>query len=128
MSKLSEVFGVEEYEVFQLVDNMGYYRFTSTSLEFRASDISPWNESSITLNALLQKEIKRLPFIPQRDEHFYTYFRVDDKWIILREVWVGTVADYARLKAGMVFRSEDEAGRKLKDIYKEMTGKEYVYE
>lgn len=129
MKELSDFLGVELNEVFMLSNKLGQYRVTSDRLEYRDNDKSSWGESIASVNGFFSYKIIRLPFIPSHEETYFTYVRgKGDTWMIYKTTWSGAVSDYARLKSGIVFRSEKEALSKLAECYKDLTGDDYKYE
>lgn len=49
-------------------------------------------------------------FTPKNGDIYYTYFGFT--WGVTWEIWIDTPADYARLKSGIVFQTEEEAIKK----------------
>ena len=51
-------------------------------------------------------DIEKLPFRPQIGDTYYTIF---SNTMVTSEGWAGSAGDYARLIAGIVFRTKEEA-------------------
>ena len=51
-------------------------------------------------------EIEKLPFRPQLGDTYYTIF---SNTMVTSDGWAGSAGDYARLIAGIVFRTKEEA-------------------
>ena len=99
--------GVELYEEFMLVHKCGKYKFRVTTQGFHIFIDNQWEEINITDEFIKGKgEIEKIPFRPQIGDTYYTTF--SNTWV-LDDIWAGNTADYARLIAGVVFRTREEA-------------------
>ena len=66
-------------------------------------------------------EIHKLPFCPQPGELYYYYTAIDFQ--VGSCSWHGFPYEYAFLKCGCVFRTEEEAIKMRNQKYNELTGK-----
>ena len=63
--------------------------------------------------------IEKLPFRPQIGDTYYTIF---SNTMVTSEGWAGSAGDYARLIAGIVFRTKEEAAAYI-PTWKEIVSK-----
>ena len=124
-SQIAKMFGCELEEVFHIKEFKRGYKFTSTGLYFKEAHQEEWLCADKELRLLLSGclEILRPPYRPQRGDLYWSYFY--SKWVVASTDWFGDSIDYARLEAGMVFRTQEEALAARAELYKKVTGKEY---
>lgn len=74
-------------------------------------------------------EIIKLPWNPKKGERYYTFVprSNDEKLIVTSTLWENDVADNVLLKAGWVFKTEEEAQKALPIVAKEI-GVNYILE
>lgn len=145
MSKMAEVaklLGVELNEVFEIEDyfygendkSIYTYRLTEDELQtFRVFACGNgvaeerWVRNDTMLRDLLRGDdrfnIVKKPWRPKDCDTFWTYY--GDDFQVGEGIWEGCASDYARLKSGMVFRTEKEAVAARPSVYQEVTGKEW---
>ena len=86
-----------------------------------------WVRNDTMLRDLLRGDdrykIVRKPWMPKDCDTFWTYY--GDEFQVGEGIWEGCASDYARLKSGMVFRTEKEAVAARPRVYQEVTGKEW---
>lgn len=121
-AQIAKMFDLELEEVF-CVDGENF-KFTLEGLKcekFKAE----WIPAYLILQDLLKGtcEVVRLPYRPNRGDRYFSY--ADFSWDIRCFGWDNLPLDYARLEAGMVFRTYDEARKELPSIYKKVTGKDW---
>ena len=68
-------------------------------------------------------QIVKMPFEPKLYDEYWTYMYND--WSVGRCKWFDIPSDFVLLKAGMVFRTGQEAIKARPKLYKEYTGKEW---
>ena len=118
---IAKLFGVEIGEEFEIQGEPGSkYRLNEDELE--VSFGSEWIRSGLTINALGNIEIIKLPFEPKHDEKYWTY-NID--WQVDEWTWMSDAEDYCKKACGCVFRTEEEAIKARPAKYKELTGKEW---
>ena len=123
-AQIAKMFGLELEEVFHIKNTISPCKFTTEGLIFQ-NGLGAWVHGSLFQQKLLTGEIEVImpPFRPQKGDLFWTYFYSD--WVVATADWLGDPMDYARLEAGMVFRTQEEALAARANIYKKVTGKEY---
>jgi hypothetical protein len=141
MAEVAKILGVELDEVFDVEDGFRgemdktiVCRLTEKGLQTCVRVIScrgditeKWVGDGMLLSGLLcdndRFTIVRKPWRPKKYDAFWTYYGEDFQ--PCETIWDGYPADCARLKSGMVFRTEKEAIAERPRVYKEMTGKEW---
>ena len=68
-------------------------------------------------------QIVKMPFEPKLYDKYWTY--LDNDWSVKRCTWFDLPSDFVMFKAGMIFRTEQEAVEARPELYKEYTGKEW---
>lgn len=68
-------------------------------------------------------QVVKIPFQPKQYEKYWTY--VDNDWSVRQCAWLDLASDFVMLKAGVIFRTEQEAVEARPKLYKEYTGKEW---
>ena len=121
-AQIAKMFGLELEEVFRVSGEN--YKFTLEGLK-KEWIKGEWLLSSLTLQNLLNGilEVVKTPYRPKRGDRYFSY--ADFSWDIRCFGWDDLPLDYARLEAGMVFRTKDEACRELPLVYKKVTGKDW---
>ena len=118
---VAEELGVEIGEEFE-VEDAGQYRFTETRLEYKQSDGS-YSPAILPFNFLNERQIIRSPFEPKLGQSYWTY---SADWTPDWEMhWCDASWEHMALKAGCVFRTEEEALAARPAKYKELTGKDW---
>ena len=105
--KIAKARGVELDEEFLFSwNNFTYkYRIRESGLEY--FDKGQWYNSLLAIEFIRgEGKIEKVPFRPQKGDWYYTLYL--NKEVIDSE-WVDNSVDYARLIAGIVFRTEQEA-------------------
>lgn len=122
--EIAKMFGLELGEVFHIRGLISLYKFTSEGLWFQ-NDFGDWLYSDFTLPKLLKGEceIIRSPYRPQTGDFYWSY--IYSGWEVAGSDWIDDAVDHARLAAGMVFRTQEEALAARAELYKKVTGKEY---
>lgn len=134
--QIAELLGVELGEEFALKDNHDNstsnetYEFSENALLYKYGDDDSYClASSITLCSLLSgdMEVAKLPWKPKRHETYYGFsFKTFSNpcWCVNCFSWDESPADFAKLKAGWIFRTRAEANAALPAVAKEL-GVEY---
>lgn len=126
---VTEMLGLKLREKFEIDSYDGVYFFTEENLEVDKAypQNIPLLASSDVLEALIKGEceIIKIPWLPNRDEDYWTFGLYYDKssgpkWIATRVVWNGEPDDYAAYKAGWVFLTQDKAEKALPDVAKKL--------
>lgn len=128
--QIAEILGLRLGEEFKVKghDELTYV-FTSDGLKLtydnsiELSDIA----AKVAFVALLtgKDEIVKLPWKPKHKDKYWTFYRNDhDKLDVDWIIWTEEIAELARLKAGWVFRTREEAEAALPKVAAEM-GVEY---
>lgn len=68
-------------------------------------------------------QVVKMPFEPKLYDEYWTY--VGNGWSVRQYKWFDLPLDFVMLKAGMIFRTEQEAVEARPELYKEYTGKEW---
>ena len=143
MSKMAEVaklLGLELDEEFEVADyfcgenNKSTCRLTEDGLQAHLRVIScrgdiaeKWVDNGSLLSGLLCNNdrftIVKKTWRPKDCDTFWTYY--GDDFQVGEGIWEYCASDYARLKSGMVFRTEKEAVAARPRVYQEVTGKEW---
>lgn len=123
--ELEEPFKIEELKPF-------IHRFTAEGLQFYSKASRCWTHSSYEYEAAFlhpnSPKIKKLPWIPQQGDFYYTVLRAstDSPTVINLCGWFGDVDDISRLTLGNVFKTRIEAkafipvfDAKLKEVLKD---------
>ena len=123
-ARIAKMFGLELEEVFHVRGGVFPYKFTSEGLCYQ-NNIGEWLHSDGTFLRILRggEEIIMPPYRPQRGDLYWSY--IYSEWVVASSDWIGDSIDYARLEAGMVFRTQEEALAARAELYKKVTGKEY---
>ena len=124
-AQIAKMFGLELEEVFHIKAFKRKYKFTSTGLYFKEDNQEDWLCADKELRLLLSGTLKLLrpPYRPQRGDLYWSY--IYSECMVAPADWSGDSIDYARLEAGMVFRTQEEALATRAELYKKVTGKEY---
>lgn len=137
--QIAEMLGVGFDEEFKIQDFRGNpidsvtYKFDENTLLYKHQGTGKFYiASSGTLLSLLDGgyEIVKLPWKPRLDETYYTFCLENFSsfhWRIFKADWFETPTDFARLKAGWVYRTYAEAKEALPIVAKE-TGVNYILE
>lgn len=99
--------GVELDEEFIWVSIGSNYKYKITTCGLYIFVAEQWG-SACTVNEFIAGAgtIKKIPFRPQKGDTYYTPF---SNTLVLDDIWAGNTVDYARLIAGVVFRTIEEA-------------------
>lgn len=128
--KIAKMLGVELGEEFEIKGYKGLvYKFIDDELivcDDKTTE-TEYTTANMTLVSLLkgEREISKLSWKPKIGDTYWTFYfdeidLLDVDWYI----WYGNVDDLARLKAGWVFRTRQEAEAALPKVAAEM-GVEY---
>lgn len=122
--QIAEMLGVKLEEVFHIQGGVFPYKFTSKGLCYQ-NTIGEWIHSEGIFPKILRGECEIImpPYRPNRGDRYFSY--ADFSWDIRCFGWDNLPLDYARLEAGMVFRTQDEACKELPSVYKKVTGKDW---
>ena len=122
-AQIAKMFGLELEEVFRIQKLPFPYKFTSKGLEVQ--DGGEWSCADGALLRILrgELEISVPPFRPQIGDLYWSY--IYSGWVVASSDWIDDAVDHARLEAGMVFRTQEEALAARAELYKKVTGKEY---
>lgn len=129
MKQVAEMLGVELGEKFKTEyagnESKSMFRITERGCEHFNGVF--WDFAPIVLESILlgEEKVKKLPYKPKKEEMYWTYDSLRQEFFPYKTMWMNTVQDYARLKCGMVFRTEEEAIEARPRIYRELTGKEW---
>lgn len=125
--EIAKMLGVEFGEEFKIAFNdEDIYRFSEHNLEYYSKNFGGWiNTEGTTLQHLIcgECEIVKLPWKPKVGDYYWTF--VTQGFVLVRARWTNDAVDFAKLKAGVIFRTEEEAIKARPKIYKELTGKEW---
>lgn len=128
--EIARMLGVKVGEKFKVKgDDELTYRFTSDGLKLTYNNNMEISGSaaSAALIALLngKDEIAKLPWKPKYKDKYWTFYINNyDKLDIDWNIWTEEVAELARLKAGWVYRTQEEAKSALPKVAAEF-GVEY---
>lgn len=130
MPDVLKLLGVEYDERFKLTNTDGVitendvFCFFEHGL-FHALQDGEYEDASDILYDILagNYEIVKLPWEPKYKERYYRpniiYKRVSDV------LWRGSALDYALKKLGMIYRTQAEAEKHLRDDYEKLTDKKW---
>lgn len=132
--EIAKMLGVELGEEFKIDGNDStLYRLEKSGLRARGINCEgKYSDtvSGLVLEILLTGDIKivKLPWKPKRKDKYWTIYingnnKLDTDW----NIWTEGIAELARLKAGWVFRTKEEAEVALPKVAAEM-GVEYAIE
>ena len=123
-TEIAKMFGLELDEVFQIKGVKGEFKFDPQGLVSEDSQ-GKWLFDSTILRRLLSGdlEVVRPPYRPQTGDFYWSY--IYSGWVVAGSDWIDDAVDHARLEAGMVFRTQEEALDARAELYKKVTGKEY---
>ena len=123
-TEIAKMFGLELDEVFQIKGFKGEFKFDPQGLVSKDSQ-GKWLFDSTILRRLLSGdlEVVRPPYRPQTGDLYWSY--IYSGWVVAGSDWIDDAVDHARLEAGMVFRTQEEALDARAELYKKVTGKEY---
>lgn len=130
--------GVESGEEFKVEGYKGVFIFLDSCLAYKPSNTEEEDArgyiDSILVDLLNGRnkiiKLPRVPWKPRLDETYYTFCLENFssfRWKILKADWFETPTDFARLKAGWVYRTKAEAKEALPIVAKEM-GVDYILE
>lgn len=131
MEQIARCLGVELDEPFCLSDQPAHIRhcFTKDGLAY-LDDSQPVVKLKPVLSVRIindiltgRSEIIKIPFKPRHHEVYWTY--EGKNWRVENTPWLMYARDYARLSAGMVFRSQDQAIQNRPAVYEKLTGKKW---
>ena len=124
--QIAEMLGVEIGEEFEVKGRKGVaYKFIIDELIVSGSNNAEhgYTSANMVLVSLVRgdAEIVKLPRKPKEGEKYWTFYindedALDADW----SVWHEDVDDFARLKAGWVYRTEEEAKAELSKAAAEM--------
>lgn len=127
---IARMLGVELGEEFKVKGYKGLvYKFVDDELIVNSTEDkgSSGLTANMTLVSLLKGkiEIVKLPWKPKHKDKYWTFYinnhdKLDTDW----NIWTEEVAELARLKAGWVYRTREEAEAALPAVAAEM-GVEY---
>lgn len=122
MPIIAKELGVEIGEEFELQGYPGSkHRLNEDKLE--VSFGSEWIKSGLTINALGNIEVIKLPYKPKYGDKYWTY--VTPNFNIIEYPWTNCVLDFVLLKCGCCFRTKKEAVAARPAKYQTLTGKEW---
>ena len=123
-TQIAKMFGLELNEVFHIQGFDWEFKFDPQGLVFKEPQ-GKWILEDIILRKLLNGvyEVVKPPYRPQTGDLYWSY--IYSEWVVVSSDWIGDSIDYARLEAGMVFRTQEEALAARAELYKKVTGKEY---
>lgn len=121
-SEIAKMFGLELEEVFQIQGFKEKFKFIPQGLVIYQGG---WILDAPLLRKLLSGDLEIVtpPYRPQMGNLYWTYIYRD--WVVVSAEWLDDPWDYARLEAGMIFRTQEEALAARAELYKKVTGKEY---
>lgn len=128
--EICKMLGVEIGEEFKIKGREYIFRFVDNGLIVYRTDgsILP-SENCLTHFLWLingEEEIIKLPWKPKRKDEYWTfYINGHNKLDVCWNIWTEEIAEFARLKAGWIYRSRTEAKAALPAVAKEM-GVQYV--
>lgn len=134
MNEIAKLLGVELNEEFKVkagkndndIDATNLYRLTKLGLEYKYNNTGAWEKYlDMYLVNLIKGEygIVKLPYKPKKGDVYYfpciTSLGVfTTSWV----KWDNTLLDYAMLKLGMTYRTEQEARDNLEKDAKKLLG------
>lgn len=124
--EIAKMLGVELGEEFEIKGYKGLvYKFVDDELMVNSTDDKGCSglTANMTLVSLLkgEREIVKLPWKPKRKDEYWTLYinghnKLDTCW----NIWTEEIAEFARLKAGWIYRSRAEARAALPTVAAEM--------
>lgn len=140
MEKVAKMLGVKLEEEFNLrkmgtgkllkyYEKNEVYKFTNNGLITFLPYGQEWRQANLLREILTgEYEIVKLPWRPKKGEwYFYPYNTIMNNNIITpcSRRWGDELDEYAFLALGMVYRTEEECKKHIKEDYKKLTGKEW---
>lgn len=130
--EIAKMLGVELGEEFKIKGyEEWFYKFDNDRvLMFKHNDDVKMPVAPVSVYvaflALLRGEceIIKLPWQPKKDDVYFTFGRLGDKWVARSLWWGGFPEEYAMLDKGWVYRTRAEAEAALPAVAKEL-GVEY---
>ena len=127
--EIAQMLGVEIGEDFKIKGyNEQTYRFDADGLKVIYSCLMKkrLTFANVMLSSLLagKVEIVKLPWKPKKDDVYFTFTIMGDKWGTHSYLWGGFPDEYALLDKGWIYRTCEEAQAALPKVAKEM-GVEY---
>jgi hypothetical protein len=128
--ELEEEFKVKSTEV--ILDDC-VFMFSNKTLVYRHDFVGSDNVWRPVANLLIiwgllkgEAEIIKLPWKPKhREEYYMPLFSYGSSPHVVHNVWIGDTYDQLALKAGIVYRTREEAEAHLREDYKKLTGWEW---
>ena len=123
--QICKMLGVELGEEFKIKEyGERIYRFDNSGLQLiydngvRNLNIT----ANMALSCLLSGDIEivKLPWKPKKDETYYTFVLMGDKWVVRSSRWGGFPNEHALLDKGWVYRTKEEAEAALPKVAAEM--------
>lgn len=124
--EIARMLGVELGEEFKIKGYDGLtYKLTDKGLELTTVDgqETKWFDHGALSGLLKGKmEIVKLPWKPKKGEGYWTFnvFFESGKWAVASFAWGDEVFDKAVLKAGWVYRTQEEAEAALPKVAAEL--------
>lgn len=129
--EIAKMLGVELGEEFKVKGREYIFHFVDNGLVACRTDGSELPHENCLAHFLWlingEEEIVKLPWKPKKGEMYWTFnalLRGEGKWAVTSYTWKGLVFDNAMLKAGWIFRTQEEAEAALPKVAKEV-GVEY---
>lgn len=130
MPKIAKLLGVELGEEFKVVRRGGSEVICDFTLEGlfehdKTTGRGEYNKKLLAQIVCGGVEVVKFPWKPKKGERYYTFVprSNDEKLIVTSTLWENDVADNALLKAGWVFKTEEEAQKALPIVAKEIGAK-----
>lgn len=122
--EVCKLLGVEVGEEFKITSEgvTNNFKFEKKQLSYK-DDAGNWKFAPNLLCALLcgDYKITKLPWKPKNKEDFYTFMYIFAKKItVTDDKWLGSIGDFARLRAGWVYRTREEAETALPKVAEEL--------
>lgn len=122
--EICKLLGVELGEEFK-IDTCGddIFQITESGLWMKKSaNKNEWVEKQFKFAMLCKGdgEVVKLPWKPKKDDIYYTFELLDDRWVVASLFWEGFPNDYALLDKGWVYRTKAEAEAALPKVAAEM--------
>lgn len=123
--EIARMLGVEIGEEFEIKGREYIFHFVDNGLiAYRADGSGLPHENCLTHFLWLingEEEIVKIPWKPKRKDKYWTFYinghnKLDTCW----NIWTEEIAEFARLKAGWIYRSRAEAQAALPTAAKEM--------
>ena len=128
MSEVAKMLGVEIGEEF-IIENADHKKTVVLAMDGLrvpfSHGMAEMDDGRLLLKVLEgHYEVKKKPWKPKNGDKFYTIgFSDVTKPYITWYIWSGHAVDYTRLKLGLAYRTEKEAGAHMADDYEKLTGK-----